>query len=126
MGLTLPASVEQIQNLIHVIRGRRVILDTDLAAIYDVPTHRFNEAVKRNAARFPEDFRFQLTRAETVGLNSATGRNETEVIGHQSNSHISSQIAMSSRRQRGVAYRPWAFTEHGALMAAHRHDEPGF
>ena len=81
MSLSLPLSVEQVQNLIHVVRVRRVILDKDLAAIYDVPTHRFNEAVKRNVARFPADFRFQLTRAEMVALSFGQTRNEPEVTG---------------------------------------------
>ena len=53
-----------IESLIRTIRGLKVILDEDLARIYDVPTYRFNEAVKRNIERFPEDFRFRLTEAE--------------------------------------------------------------
>ena len=59
-----------ITALILVIRGKRVILDRDLAALYGVPTFRFNEAVKRNRNRFPEDFMFQLTRDEAVSLTS--------------------------------------------------------
>ncbi|MEN9663541.1 MAG: hypothetical protein RL324_2490 [Verrucomicrobiota bacterium] len=118
MSLSLPLSVEQVQNLIHVVRGRRVIVDKDLAAIYDVPTHRFNEAVKRNVARFPADFRFQLTRAEMVALSSGQTRGEPEVTSREGIIYNSSQIAMSSRSNRGSAYLPWAFTEHGALMAA--------
>jgi hypothetical protein len=126
MGLPLPASVEQIQNLIHVIRGRRVILDSDLAAIYDVPTYRFNEAVKRNAARFPEDFRFQITRPEAVALSSKPSSFTPEVIGKESVIAMSSQFAMTSRPRRAAAYLPWAFTEHGALMAAKRRDGSAF
>lgn len=116
--MPLPLSVEQVQNLIHVVRGRRVILDTDLAAIYDVPTYRFNEAVKRNAFRFPEDFRFQLTRIETAALCSRLNQSATEAVGNKLDSTMSSQIAMTSRPRRAAAYLPWAFTEHGALMAA--------
>ena len=59
-----------ITALILVIRGKRVILDRDLAALYGVPTFRFNEAVKRNRNRFPEDFMFQLTRDEAGSLTS--------------------------------------------------------
>jgi len=74
------------------------MLDRDLAKIYGVPTFRFNEAIKRNRHRFPADFMFQLTRAEFDSLKS--------------------QIAMSSAKHRGATYRPYAFTEHGALQAA--------
>jgi len=59
-----------ITALILVIRGKRVILDRDLAALYGVPTFRFNEAVKRNRNRFPGDFMFQLTRDEAASLTS--------------------------------------------------------
>jgi hypothetical protein len=99
----LPPS-DQIQDRILVLRGHRVLLDADLARFYGVPTSRFNEAVKRNADRFPEDFRFQLT-PEELTINS-------------------SQIAMSSQRHRGATYLPWAFTEHGALMAANVLNSP--
>lgn len=85
-----------LEPLILVIRNQRVILDVDLAKLYGVSTKAFNQAVKRNAERFPEDFAFQLTSAELVRLRS--------------------QIVTSSRG--GRRYRPWAFTEHGAVMAA--------
>ncbi len=91
-------SLDQIQGRILVLRGYRVLLDSDLARFYGVPTFRFNEAVKRNVERFPEDFRFQIT-YEELKVNS-------------------SQFAMTPRRHRAPAYLPWAFTEHGALMAA--------
>ena len=58
----LSVSVELIERRIYVIRGQKVMLDSDLAELYQVPTKRLNEAVKRNGARFPEDFMFQLTR----------------------------------------------------------------
>ncbi len=61
---------ERIENSIFLIRGQKVILDRDLAAIYGVPTFRFNEAVKRNRDRFPEDFMFQLTQEEVETLIS--------------------------------------------------------
>jgi predicted amino acid-binding ACT domain protein len=101
--------IEQIDGMIRTVRGARVILDSDLAKIYGVPTFRFNEAIKRNRHRFPEDFMFQLTREEFNSLKS-----QIAMSGRQN----SSQIAMSSSKHRGAAYRPYAFTEHGALQAA--------
>lgn len=101
--------IEQIDGMIRTIRGVRVMLDRDLARIYGVPTFRFNEAIKRNRHRFPPDFMFQLTREEFNSLKSQIA------ISKRKNS---SQIAMSSGKHRGAAYRPYAFTEHGALQAA--------
>jgi phage regulator Rha-like protein len=86
-----------IEQRIYTIRGVRVILDSDLAALYGVPTKRLNEQYRRNRKRFPEDFAFQLTAKEANSLRS--------------------QIATSSSHG-GRRYRPYAFTEHGALMAA--------
>ena len=91
-------ATEDITTLIVTVRGKRVILDRDLAALYGVPTFRFNEAVKRNRKRFPEDFMFQLTRDEAA--------------------HLTSQFAMSSSRHGGRRTLPYAFTEHGTVMAA--------
>ena len=91
--------VKQVEHAIIVLRGRRVILDSDLAALYDETVSRFNEAVKRNAKRFPADFAFQLTREEHETLRS--------------------QIAISKTERRGGRrYLPYVFTEHGAVMAA--------
>ena len=89
---------ERIQNLILMIRGYRVILDSDLAQLYGVATKRLNEQVKRNKERFPNDFCFQLTGDEYADLRS--------------------QIATSNKGRGGRRYPPYAFTEHGALMAA--------
>ncbi len=89
---------DPLSGRIYTFRGQRVILDADLARLYDVPTFRFNEAVKRNADKFPEDFRFQLDEEEAANL--------------------ASQIAISKPGRGGRRTRPWAFTEHGALMAA--------
>lgn len=107
----LPSS-DQIDAMIREIRGVRVMLDTDLARIYGVPTFRFNEAIKRNRKRFPPDFMFQLSQAEFEVLKSPAAISRTK------GKTNSSQIAMSSRKHRGAAYRPYAFTEHGALQAA--------
>jgi len=87
-----------IESSIIEIRGSKVILDTDLAAIYGVQTFRFNESVKRNRDRFPEDFMFQLTKKEVMSLIS--------------------QNAMSKQGRGGRRTLPYAFTEHGAVMAA--------
>lgn len=105
---------------IRSIRKQRVMIDSDLARLYGVPTFRFNEAVKRNVGRFPADFRFQLTREEYARLISQIAISNPENADGSLDAPNSSQIAMSSskRRHRGAAYLPWAFTEHGALMAA--------
>lgn len=90
---------------IHTVRGQRILLDADLAALYGVPTFRLNEAVKRNAERFPADFRFQLTPEEYARLRSQIA------ISNVAN-------AAATRPGRGGRRTcPWAFTEHGALMA---------
>jgi hypothetical protein len=102
-------AIEQIDGMIRTIRGMRVMLDRDLAKIYGVPTFRFNEAIKRNRHRFPEDFMFQLTREEFNAVKSQIALSKPD---------NSSQFAMSSGKHRGAAYRPYAFTEHGALQAA--------
>jgi hypothetical protein len=100
------------------IRGQRILLDTDLARIYEVPTKRFNEAFKRNSGRFPSDFAFQLTEEETINLRSQFATSRSEVTAVEGVTKNWSQFATSSNRHRGLAYFPWAFTEHGAIMAA--------
>jgi ORF6N domain len=112
------AAQATIESLIRVIRGEKVILDTDLAQIYGIPTFRLNEAVKRNKNRFPPDFMFQLSQAEFEALKSQSAMSETKEAAN------SSQIAMSSRKHRGTSYRPYAFTEHGAIMAANVLNSP--
>jgi hypothetical protein len=82
-----------------VLRRQRVIIDADLALLYGVTTKRLNEQVKRNAARFPADFMFRLNASESVALNR-------------------SQSATGSQRHRDPRFLPFAFTEHGAIMAA--------
>lgn len=91
--------IESIASSILIVRGQRVILDRELAAIYGVTTGRLNEAVKRNAKRFPEDFMFQLTREE----------------GRLSRSHFA---ILNTGRGHNIKYLPYAFTEHGAVQAA--------
>ena len=87
-------SEETISNKIYFIRGQKVMLDFDLAALYEVETRRLNEQVKRNISRFPSDFMFRLTEIELENLMS--------------------QIATSSWG--GIRKSPFAFTEHGVLM----------
>ena len=90
--------VISIASEIVVLRRQKVILDTDLAELYRVSVKRLNEQVKRNRERFPPDFMFQLTRRENDGLRS--------------------QIATSKSGSGGRRFRPYAFTEHGAIMAS--------
>ncbi|MFA6447049.1 MAG: ORF6N domain-containing protein [Patescibacteria group bacterium] len=100
--------LERIESYIYFIRGKRVMLDRDLAALYDVSTKTLNQAVKRNKKRFPEDFMFQLD------------RDETEL--HQAQ-NLRSQFVTSSLRSQngtpswgGTRYLPLAFTEQGVAM----------
>lgn len=102
---------------IYGIRRQRVVLDRDLAQLYGVPTFRFNQAIKRNADRFPADFRIQLTREEYANLISQIVISSSEDADKQTDATNSSQSAMSSLHG-GLRKLPWAFTEHGALMAA--------
>ena len=90
------ATVEQVEPVIRVIRGQRVILDSDLATIYGVTTKAFNQAVKRNSERFPADFMFRLTADELASLT----------------------LQLATQKHRDPRFLPYAFTEHGAVMAA--------
>lgn len=110
---------------IHPIRGQRVVLDSDLAAIYGVTTGRFNEAINRNLRRFPGDFSFVLTREEFDNLISQIATSSWEPRSEAPNlmsqivtSSLRSQIATSRSRHGGRRKLPRVFTEHGALMAA--------
>jgi hypothetical protein len=95
----IPVLVDRISRSILILRGQRVILDRELAAIYGSTTKRLNEQIKRNRDRFPEDFMFQLTAQEAARSRS--------------------QIAtLKSGRGQNIKYRPYAFTEHGAIQAA--------
>jgi ORF6N domain len=100
----------KIERRIYSIRGVRVILDADLAVLYGVSTKRLNEQFRRNRRRFPDDFAFQLTAEEASSLRSQFA---TASLAPRS---IRSQNATASKRN--VRYRPYAFTEHGALQAA--------
>jgi hypothetical protein len=102
---SIELGVVDISSLIRTIRGQKVILDSDLARVFGVPTFRFNEAVKRNRQRFPDDFLFQLTPEEFQSLTS--------------------QIAMLKKgRGQHRKFLPYAFTENGAIMAANVLNSP--
>ncbi|HLN96958.1 MAG TPA: ORF6N domain-containing protein [Pyrinomonadaceae bacterium] len=90
--------IERVEQAILLIRGEKVILDSDLALLYGVTTARLNEQVKRNQDRFPADFAFRLTKQEFTNLIS--------------------QFATSSSKHGGRRRVPLVFTEHGAIMAA--------
>jgi hypothetical protein len=91
--------LETITQRILILRGQKVLLDSDLAALYDVPTKRFNEQVKRNLERFPADFMLQLSEEEYAALRS--------------------QFAtLKTGRGQHRKYLPYVFTEHGAIMAS--------
>jgi len=109
-------SHEPLAPLLFAIRGRRIMLDADLARLYGVTTKRFNEAFKRNSQRFPEDFAFQLTASEFANLRSQIATSSVQSTDSKAEILNWSQFATSSSRHRGVAYRPWAFGEHGAFM----------
>ena len=98
MSKAAVALTKRVDSRILFLRGHKAILDSDLAELYGVTAKRLNEQIKRNAARFPSDFLFQLTRAERDSLRS--------------------QIATSNNGRGGRRYLPYAFTEHGAIMAA--------
>ena len=102
--------LENIENLIHIIRGKQVMLDRDLARLYGVETKRLNEQVKRNIERFPEDFMFQLTREEAESSRSqfATLNEDGELS--------RSQFATLNGRGHNIKHLPYAFTENGVAM----------
>ena len=88
----------KIKNMIHEIRGQKVMLDSDLAVLYEVETFNLNKAVKRNIGRFPSDFMFQLTKEEWENLTFQTG--------------------ISSKQHGGRRFMPYVFTEQGVAMLA--------
>ena len=98
---------ERIERRILIVRGRKVLLDFQLAELYEIEARSLNQAVKRNMDRFPENFMFQLSETETAQIMRA--QNLT------ASSMDSSQIVMTSKH-RGVSYRPYAFTEQGVAM----------
>ncbi len=125
--------LERLEALIYVIRGQKVMLDSDLAALYGVPTKVLNQAVKRNLERFPEDFMFQLLEEEAelvlrsrLATTSPANRSQivtgpTEIVASGSESRDDSpgnrsQIVIGSQRHRDPRFLPFAFTEQGVAM----------
>jgi hypothetical protein len=108
--------VERIARNIFYLRGQRVMLDFDLAALYGVAAKVLNQAVKRNRERFPDDFMFQLTAAETSSSRSQFVTLNKQLAGTEDITENWSQIVTSSRKHRGARYRPYAFTEQGVAM----------
>ena len=98
---------EDIERAIFLIRGQRILLDADLALIYRVPTKVLNQAVKRNVGKFPSDFVFRLSAEELDAIR-------TQIT----NGSNRSQIVTGSQKHRDPRFLPYAFTEHGAIMAA--------
>jgi len=127
--------LENIENLIQVIRGKQVILDRDLARLYRVETFRLNEQVKRNIERFPEDFMFQLSKEEfenwksqfviskeddflksQIVTSNPEDINMSSQIARTFETNMLSQIARTSPKKRPLSALPYAFTENGIAM----------
>jgi phage terminase large subunit GpA-like protein len=130
-----------VDEVIRTIRGQKVILDSDLARIYGVEVRRLNEQVKRNQDRFPPDFMFRLTPEEVMDLKSQNATSSLQSVDRLKDTGNRSQIATGSARsrsqnaslrqgddmrsqiatasdKRNIRFLPYAFTEHGAIMAA--------
>jgi hypothetical protein len=117
----LPAA--RIERRILLLRNEKVLLDSDLAELYGVEARVLNQAVKRNIGRFPADFMFRLTVAETQLVRELQTPDSSQTVTSSGASpksaaagRNSSQIVMSSKKHRGLAYRPYAFTEQGVAM----------
>lgn len=130
-------ALERVEPLIHEIRGEKVILDSDLARLYGVTAKRLNEQVKRNGDRFPADFMFQLTVKESAVLRSQIAISSPQGVDPECDKMNWSRFATSSRSRSilrsqnatstshgGRRYRPYVFTEHGAIMVANVLNSP--
>jgi ORF6N domain len=102
--------IKSIQNRIYEIRGERVMLDFDLAQLYEAETKVLNQAVKRNIKRFPPDFMFRLTLVEWQAIRSQS------VTGSESTTSLRSQSVTASQSKRNTSVTPYAFTEQGVAM----------
>jgi phage regulator Rha-like protein len=116
--LLLMEIISAIQNRIYVIRGERVMLDFDLAALYEVETKALNQAVKRNIERFPEDFIFQLTPLEWSGIRSqsVTAYQDLSLQNRMVPSLRSQFVTLETAKGKHTKYLPYAFTEQGIAM----------
>src|SRR3982751_5510169 len=102
--------IRSIQNRIYELRGERVMLDFDLAALYEVETKVLNQAVKRNIKRFPKDFMFRLSLEEWKDIRSQA------VTASESTGSMRSQSVTASQGRRNTNVTPYAFTEQGVAM----------
>jgi hypothetical protein len=110
----IPAA--QIAQSIHFLRGQKVMLDFDLAALYGVGAKALNQAVKRNRERFPDDFMFQLTQEETRFLRSQFAVSSGQAAKTEEIATNRSQFVTGSFKHRETKSRPYAFTEQGVAM----------
>jgi 3-dehydroquinate dehydratase len=107
--------LSNIENAIFTIRGLQVMIDKDLAAMYQVETKVLNQAIKRNIERFPENFRFQLNKEETEEL--VTNSDKFGQFGFQNASSRSQIVTLNNNKQgQNIKYNPYAFTEQGVAM----------
>ena len=108
-------SLLAVENLIHVVRGQQIMIDSDLAQLYGVETRILNQAVKRNLERFPEDFMFRLTKEEAQSLKSGfqASNQKSQNMTSRSRSQI---VTLNMERGKNIKYLPYAFTENGVAM----------
>lgn len=122
---------DEILDKIRFVRGQKVMLDFDLAALYEVETKVFNQAVKRNLDRFPEDFMFRLTVKEWITMRSQIVTASSKKVNNEPVSNMWSQFVTTSKenampsgtlnaslKKRNTEVTPYAFTEHGVAMLA--------
>lgn len=116
---------QNIEQLIYVIRGVQVMLDSDLAMLYGVETKVLNQAVKRNINRFPDDFMFQLTQEEAIGSRSqivtlngkeTTSRSQIVTLNEEQTDSRSQIATLKTKRGQNIKYLPYAFTRNGIAM----------
>ena len=108
--------IETIAGRILAIRGHKVLLDSDLAELYGVPTKVLNQAVKRNRQRFPLDFMFQLKPMEAAVLRSRSAASKAKPVDYEKDATNRSQFVTSAAKHRGPRHRPFVFTEQGVAM----------
>ena len=109
---------KEIISRIHFVRGQKVMLDFDLAQLYEVETRVLNQSIKRNAARFPEDFMFRFTLKEWHLMMSQFVTSSLQTAENETINKMRSQNATSSQARRKLTSPPFAFTEHGVTMLA--------
>ena len=117
MSSAVVLKAENIAQLVFFIRGEKVMLDRDLASLYGVTTKALNQAVKRNLARFPADFMFQLTKSEyEVSRSQLVTSSDRSRSATKSSDAFSRSQSVTLKRGRNLKYFPYAFTEQGVAM----------